>query len=135
MQGTVAAVAERHEVLLVIGTALSGGFDVVGNGCFGELPMTPTQNAEWMPGQERLAHLAPSVSVAFVRLRIPLMAFVGSRSLFRMLGAVPPVGEMWTAWMAARSLGLVGHALISFGQKESPGGIPELCSCLSLMVG
>jgi len=28
--------------------------------------------------------------------------------------------------MAARSLGFVGHAQISFGQKESPGGIPEL---------
>ncbi len=54
------------------------------------------------------------------------MAFVGARSLFRMLLAVPTVGEMWTAWVAARSLGLVGHEGYSFGQKESPGGIPEL---------
>jgi len=93
MQGTVAAVAERHEVLLVIRTTMSGGLDVVGNrrSCKSSLPAT--QNAEGMLGQERLAHLAPCVPVAFVRLRIALMAFVGSRSLFRMLVAVPSFGQ------------------------------------------
>lgn len=59
------------------------------------------------------------------------MAFVGSRSLFRMLLAVPSFGESRTAWVAARSLGLVGHEWYSFGQKESPGGFPELCMDLS----
>ena len=126
MQGTVAAVAERHEVLLVIRTTMSGGLDVVGNRRFFELPMPPTQNAEGMLGQERLAHLAPCVPVAFVRLRIALMAFVGSRSLFRMLGAVPTFGQPRASRMAARSLGLVGHERISYGQQKSPGGIPEL---------
>jgi hypothetical protein len=48
-----------------------------------------------------------------------------------MLLAVPTVGEMWTAWVAARSLGLVWHREFSLGQKESPGGIPELCMDLS----
>ena len=33
--------------------------------------------------------------------------------------------------MAARSLGLVGHERISFGQKESPGWLPELFMDLS----
>jgi len=59
------------------------------------------------------------------------MAFVGSRSLFRMLLAIPTFGESRTAWMAARSLGFVGHRGFSLGQKESPGGIPELCMDLS----
>ncbi len=54
------------------------------------------------------------------------MAFVGSRSLFRMLLTVSTFGEMQATGMAARSLGLVGHARFSYGQKESPGGIPEL---------
>jgi hypothetical protein len=43
-----------------------------------------------------------------------------------MLLTVPPIGEIRTTRMAARSLGLVGHERYSFGQKESPGGIPEL---------
>jgi hypothetical protein len=59
------------------------------------------------------------------------MAFVGSRSLFRMLLAVPSFSEIGTTRMAARSLGLVGHEWYSFGQKESPGGFPELCMDLS----
>ena len=33
--------------------------------------------------------------------------------------------------MAERSLGLVGHRGVSLGQKESPGGSPELCMDLS----
>ena len=59
---------------------------------FCELSMTLAQDAEGMLDQERLAHLAPGVSVAFVRLRIPVMAFVDSRSLFRMLTTVPTFG-------------------------------------------
>ena len=66
--------------------------------------------------------------------RIPLMAFIGPRSLFRMLLAVPSFGEIGTAWMAARSLGLVGHRGISLGQKESPGGFPSsVWTCLSVL--
>jgi hypothetical protein len=61
----------------------------------------------------------------------PFVAFVGPCSLFRMLLAVPSFGETGTARMAARSLGLVGHERISLGQKESPGGFPELCMDLS----
>ena len=63
--------------------------------------------------------------------RIPLVALVASRCLFRMLLAVPTFGEIWTTRMAARSLGLVGHRGFSLGQKESPGGIPELWMDLS----
>ena len=63
--------------------------------------------------------------------RIALVALVGPGSHFRMLLAVPSFGESWTARMAARSLGLVGHEGYSFGQKESPGGFPELCMDLS----
>jgi len=43
-----------------------------------------------------------------------------------MLLTIPSIGEIRTTRMAAWSLGLVGHGRFSFGQKESPGGIPEL---------
>jgi hypothetical protein len=43
-----------------------------------------------------------------------------------MLAAEPSFGKPRASRMAARPLGLVGHEGISFGQKESPGGIPEL---------
>jgi len=88
--------------------------------------LSPAQLAEEMPFKECFPGLPPRGSVALVGARISLVAFVGARSLFRMLLAVPTVGEMWTAWVAARSLGLVGHEGYSLGQKESPGGIPEL---------
>ena len=127
----MAAVAERHEVLLVIRTTMSGGLDVVGHRRLCKSSLASAQFAPRMLGQERLAHLAPGVSVAFAGSRIALKAFVGSRSLFRMLGAVPTFGQPRASRVAARSLGLVGHALISFGQKESPGGIPELFMDLS----
>ncbi len=79
-----------------------------------------------MLGEELTASLPPGGAVALVGAGISLVAFVGARSLFRMLLAVPTVCESWTAWVAARSLGLVGHEGYSLGQKESPGGIPEL---------
>jgi hypothetical protein len=79
-----------------------------------------------MLGQELAANLPPGGVVAFVGAGIPLIAFVGSRNLFRMLLTVPSVGELRASRMAARSLGLVGHERISFGQKESPEGFPEL---------
>jgi hypothetical protein len=43
-----------------------------------------------------------------------------------MLLTVSTFGESWTAWVAARSLGFVGHEGYSFGKKESPGVFPEL---------
>ena len=92
--------------------------------CKSSLPAT--QLAEWMLGEELTASLPPGGAVALVGAGIPLVAFVGLCSLFRMLLAVSTFGESWTAWVAARSLGLVGHEWYSFGQKESPGGIPEL---------
>ena len=55
--------------------------------------------------------------------RIALVALVGPRSLFRMFLAVPPFGEIGTAWMAARSLGLVGHEGLLLGAKRKPGRI------------
>ena len=70
-----------------------------------------------MLGEELTASLPPGGAVALVGAGIPLVAFVGSRSLFRMLGAVPPVGESRTAWVAARSLGLVGHREYSCGNE------------------
>ena len=97
--------------------------------CKSSLPAT--QLAEGMLGEELTASLPPSRSISSAGKWIPLMAFVGSRSLFRMLLAVPAVGEPRTAWVAARSLGLVGHKRVSSEQKESPGGIPELCMDLS----
>jgi len=48
-----------------------------------------------------------------------------------MLLAIPSFGEPGTARVAAWSLGLVGHREFSLGQKESPGGFPELCMDLS----
>ena len=68
-----------------------------------------------MLGEELLPSLPPGGAVALMGAGIPLVAFVASRSLFRMLLAVPTVGEMWTAGITAWSLGLVGHARISFG--------------------
>ena len=97
--------------------------------CKSSLPAT--QLAEWMLGEELTASLPPGGAVALVGAGIPLVAFVGLCSLFRMLLAVSTFGESWTAWVAARSLGLVGHEWYSFGQKESPGGFPELCMDLS----
>ncbi|WP_422482110.1 hypothetical protein [Pleomorphochaeta sp. DL1XJH-081] len=48
---------------------------------------------------------------------IPLVAFVGLCSLFRMLLTVPTFGESWATRMAARSLGLVGHERFSCGNE------------------
>ena len=76
-----------------------------------------------MLGQERLA---PEVSVTFACLLIPAIPFVGSSHLFRMLCTKPSFGQPPASRMAARSLGLVGSRGHSLGQKESPGGIPEL---------
>ena len=73
--------------------------------------LSPAQLVEGMPFKECFPGLPPRGSVALVGAGISLVAFVGARSLFRMLLAVPTVGEMWTAWVAARSLGLVGHGL------------------------
>jgi len=88
--------------------------------------LSPAQLAEGMPFKECFPGLPPGGAVALVGAGIPLVAFVGLCSLFRMLLTVSTFGESWTAWVAARSLRLVGHEGYSFGQKESPGGIPEL---------
>ena len=127
----MAACTQGHEVLLVIGTALSGGIDVVDDRRLGKSSLPPTQLAEGMIVKKLLAGLPPGGSVTLVGAGITLVAFVGPCSLFRMFLAVPSFGEIGTAWMAARSLGLVGHRGFSLGQKESPGGIPELCMDLS----
>ena len=105
---------------------MSSGSDVMGNrrSCKSSLPAT--QLAEWMLGEELTASLPPGGAVALVGAGIPLVAFVGLCSLFRMLGAVPTLGQPRASRMAARSLGLVGHERISYGQQKSPGGIPEL---------
>ncbi|MDD4450356.1 MAG: hypothetical protein PHS76_06595 [Sphaerochaeta sp.] len=97
--------------------------------CRASLPSA--QLAEGMFVKKLLPGFPPGGAVAFVGAGIPLVSFVGPGSLFRMLLAVPSFGESWTARMAARSLGLVGHEGYSFGQKESPGGFPELCMDLS----
>ena len=117
----MAACTQGHEVLLVIGTALSGGIDVVDDRRLGKSSLPPAQLAEGMFAKKLLPGLPPGGAVALVGKRIALVALVGPRSLFRMLLAVPSFGESRTAWMAARSLGLVGHVRISLGQKESPG--------------
>ena len=119
----MAARAQGHEVLFVIRAALSGGFDVVDqcSRCRPSLP--PAQLAEGMLLKKLLACLPPGRSVTLVGTEITLVMLVGSRSLFCMLLTVPSFGESWTAWMAARSLGLVGHRGFSLGQKESPGRI------------
>jgi len=127
----MAARAQGHEVLLVIGTALSGGIDVVHDCRLGCSPLPPAQLAEGMPVKKLLPRFPPGGAVALVGAGITLVALVGSRSLLRMLLAVPTFGESWTAWVAARSLGLVGHWGFSLGQKESPGVFPELCMDLS----
>ena len=127
----MAACTQGHEVLLIIRTTLSGGIDVVDDRrrCRSSLP--PAQLAEGMLLKKLLACLPPGRSVTLVGSGITLVALVGSRSLLRMLLAVPTFGESWTAWVAARSLGLVGHWGFSLGQKESPGVFPELCMDLS----
>jgi hypothetical protein len=127
----VAPVAERHEVLLVIRTTISSGSDMMGNRRLCKSSLPSAQLAEGMLGEELTANLPPSRSISSAGSRIPLMAFVGFCRLFRMLLAVPTFGEIGTTRMAARSLGLVGHRRVSSGQKESPGGFPELCMDLS----
>jgi len=130
----MAACTQGHEVLLVIGTALSGGIDVVDDRRLGKSSLPPTQLAEGMIVKKLLAGLPPGGAVALVGKRIPLMALVGPRSLFRMHLAVPSFGEIGATRMAARSLGFVGHAWISLGQKESPGGFPSsVWTCLSVL--
>ena len=79
-----------------------------------------------MLGEELTASLSPGGAVTLVGAGITLVVLIGSRSLFRMLLTVPSFGESWTAWVAARSLALVGHEGYSFGPNESTGGIPEL---------
>ena len=88
----MAAGAERHQIRLVVRSTIPSGCDVVGDLRFGELPAAPAQNAEGVLGQEGLAHLAPGVSVAPAGKRIASIAFVGSRSLYRMLLTIPSVG-------------------------------------------
>ena len=127
----MAACTQGHEVLLVIGTALSGGFDEVDQCSLCRPSLPSAQFAEGVAVKKLLAGLPPGGSVTLVGAGITLVAFVGPCSLFRMFLAVPSFGEIGTAWMAARSLGLVGHRGFSLGQKESPGGIPELCMDLS----
>jgi hypothetical protein len=127
----MAAWTQGHEVLLVIGTALSGGIDVMGDRCRCHYSLPPAQLAEGMTFKECFPCFPPGGAVAFVRAGITLVALVGPRSHFRMLLAVPSVGEARTARMAARSLGFVGHKGYSFRQKESPGGFPELQMDLS----
>jgi hypothetical protein len=104
----------------------------MGDRRFGEPSVGSAQRAEGVPGQERLAGFAPGVSVAFVRFRIPSMAFVGPRRLFRMHLAVPAVGETGTTGMAARSLWFVGHWRLSFGHEKTrevfPGSVWLLVS-------
>lgn len=127
----MAACTQGHEVLLVIGTALSGGIDVVDQCSLCRSSLPSAQLAEGMFVKKFLAGFPPGGAVALVGAGIPLVALVGPCSLFRMLLAVPSFGETWTARVAARSLGLVGHRGVSLGQKESPGGFPELCMDLS----
>jgi len=127
----MAACTQGHEVLLVIRATLSGGIDVVDDRCRRHYSQSPAQLAEGMTFKERFPGFPPGGAVAFVGAGITLVALVYPRSLFRMLLAVPSVGEARAAWMAARSLGLVGHGMYSLGQKESPGGFPELQMGLS----
>ena len=94
---------------------MSGGLDVMGNRCSCKSSLPATKLAEGMPFKECFPGLPPRGSVALVGAGISLVAFVGARSLFRMLLAVPTFGESRTAWVAARSLGLVGHGMYSLG--------------------
>jgi hypothetical protein len=127
MQGAVAACTQGHEVLLLVRSAVGCSLDMVGHRRLCKSSLPSAQLAEGMLVKKLLAGLPPGRSIPPCGPRVPLMAFVESRRLFRMLLAVPSFGETGTAWMAARSLGLVGHEGYSFGQKESPGGFPELC--------
>jgi hypothetical protein len=77
--------------------------------------LSPAQLAEGMLGEELTASLPPGGAVALVGAGIPLVAFVGLCSFFRMLLTIPSIGEIRTTRMAARSLGLVRHERISFG--------------------
>ena len=127
----MAACAQGHEVFLVIGTALSGGIDVVDQCSLCRPPLPSAQLAKGMLVKKLLSGLPPGGAVTFVGAGIPLVALVASRCLFRMLLAVPSFGEIGTTRVAARSLRLIGHRGVSLGQKESPGGFPELCMDLS----
>lgn len=127
----MAACTQGHEVLLVIRAALSGGIDVVDQCSLCRSSLPSAQLAEGMFVKKFLPRFPPGGAIAFVSAGVPLIALVGPRCLFRMLLAIPSFVESWTARMAARSLGLVGHEGYSFGQKESPGGSPELCMDLS----
>jgi hypothetical protein len=80
--------------------------------------LSPAQLAEWMLGEELTASLPPGGAVALVGAGISLVAFVGLCSLFRMLLTVSTFGESWTAWVAARSLGLVRHREYSCGNEN-----------------
>ena len=109
VEAGVAGVAERHQVLLIVGSALAKRPDVVDHRGDRRFPFLPAGLAERMLRQVCLSDSSPVLAVTLCCLRVTLEPVVPECLLLLMQWTESSIREVGTAWMAAWSLWSVWH--------------------------
>lgn len=112
----MAWLAQGHEVVLVVGTALTDGLDVVDYLCLRQSSVLPAKLAEGMLGQEGGTDPLPVLAVALCRVRVALVLLVLPVRQPLVFLAVPSAGKPGTPRVGARLLWLERHGLSLFSE-------------------
>lgn len=109
----VAGLAERHEILIIIGTAFSKRLDVVDHHGDRRLSILSANLAERVVGKVGLADSPPVIAVMLRSLRVALITIVPQHLLLLVKRAESAVGKVGAARMAAGFLRSERHFLPS----------------------
>lgn len=97
MDGGVVALAEAHEIALVVCSSIGQRNDVVYHLCGDDPAFLLTQLTQRVLHDEAVTDVSPFGTVAFVDLRFTLEVVVVAVDLLQVLGAVKTVGQLSAA--------------------------------------
>ncbi len=105
----VAGLAESHEVLLVVRSAMAEWKDVMYLRRHGQPAFLPALLAQRVCGKEPGTNLLPCAAVPPLRHRVAAVLLVVPALQFPVFLAVPFLREPWAAWVPARVFRLPRH--------------------------